>query len=145
MNATPEQGINLNRPQVLYVYYLTAVLMDLVVLNLFAEFWDAVYIERFSISLLAAILLQAMLKASLVLEHRVGEHAHALGGPYLRIASAWAILFVSKLAILWVLHLVLGDALHFAGPMHVVVPFVVVVLAMLGTEEVMRLIYRRLA
>ena len=51
-----------NNKQLLYVKYFTAILIDLLVLNLFDEYWDNVVITSFSISLLVAILLQILLK-----------------------------------------------------------------------------------
>ena len=51
--------------QVLFVRYLTAIMIDLTVLNLFEEHWDAVIIDSFTISLLAAVLLQVLLKVTL--------------------------------------------------------------------------------
>ena len=47
--------------QRLFVRYLVAVLIDLTVLNLFDEFWDLVTIGPFSVSVLAAVLLQVLL------------------------------------------------------------------------------------
>ena len=49
--------------QKLFVRYFTAILTDLVVLNLFAEFWRHVVIDSFSIALLAAVLLQILLNS----------------------------------------------------------------------------------
>lgn len=55
--------------QRLIVRYLFGILIDLVVLNLFDEFSDSVRFASFSWSLLAAILLQALLKGTLAIEH----------------------------------------------------------------------------
>ena len=49
-----------NTPQRLFVGYTLAVLVDLVVLNFFDEYWDFVNIESFTISLIAALLLQLL-------------------------------------------------------------------------------------
>ena len=57
------------RRQQLFLRYTYMVLVDLTVLNLFNQYWDLVYIETFSISLLTAVLLQVLLKASIALEH----------------------------------------------------------------------------
>ena len=58
-------------------------LVDLTVLNLFNEYWDFVYIEFFTISLLTAVLLQFLLKVTIAIEHRVAgyfESKTGLGG-----------------------------------------------------------------
>ena len=49
--------------------FFTAVLIDLVVLNLFAEYWERVELLSFTVSLFAAILLQLSLRATFKVEH----------------------------------------------------------------------------
>jgi hypothetical protein len=58
--------------QQVFLRYFTAIMIDLVVLNLFAEYWEHVAIDSFTISLLAAVLLQVLLKLTLMVEHQVG-------------------------------------------------------------------------
>jgi hypothetical protein len=70
----------MNNSQKLFVRYLVAVLIDLTVLNLFDEFWALVTVDPFSVSVLAAILLQVLLKATLVLEHKVAAWFNAKSG-----------------------------------------------------------------
>ena len=43
-----------------FVRYLTAILIDLLVLNLFAEYWQHVAVSSFTVSLLVAALLQLL-------------------------------------------------------------------------------------
>ena len=143
----PEENKPWNRYQQLYVRYLSAVLMDLPVINLFDEYWDAVIINSFSISLLAAILLQIMLQASIALEHHVGSFVQERAGAHgrkARIFSAWAVLFVSKLVILEALSFTFGDEVQFIGIYHGLIPFLTIVIAMLAAEAVMRRIYHAL-
>ena len=52
----------LNNRQTMFLGYMLCVLVDLVVLNLFVEFWDKVIIDSFLLSLLTAALLQLLLK-----------------------------------------------------------------------------------
>ena len=66
--------------QRLFMRYFTAILVDLVVLNLFAQYWERVVIDAFSVSLVAAIVLQVLLKITLNLEHRVAEWFNRLLG-----------------------------------------------------------------
>ena len=133
--------------QKLFVRYLVAVLIDLTVLNLFDEFWDLVTIEPFSVSMLAAILLQVLLKATLVLEHKVAAYFNAKSGGFarfMRFFTAWLILFGSKFVMLGAIDFAFGDDVLFTGPLHGVVSFIVVVMVMLAAEEVAVRIYRRL-
>ena len=137
----------INNSQKLFVRYLVAVLIDLTVLNLFDEFWALVTVDPFSVSVLAAILLQVLLKATLVLEHRVADYFNAKSGGFarfMRYFTAWLILFGSKFVMLGAIDFAFGDDVAFAGPLHGVVAFIVVVMVMLAAEEVAVRIYRRL-
>jgi hypothetical protein len=138
----------MSNPQRLFVRYFTAILVDLTVLNLFAEYWSHVIISSFAISLFAATLLQALLQLTLKLEHRVAEYFNSKPGKaarFMRFFSAWLILFLSKFVILGAVDFCFGHSIQFEGPLHGVVAFIVVVFAMLGAEEVIMRIYRRLA
>jgi hypothetical protein len=133
--------------QRLFVRYLVAVLIDLTVLNLFDEFWDLVTIGPFSVSVLAAVLLQVLLKATLVLEHKVAGYFNSRSGGFarfMRYFTAWLILFGSKFVMLGAIEFAFGDNVLFTGPLHGVVSFIVVVVVMLVAEEFAVRIYRRL-
>jgi hypothetical protein len=133
--------------QRLFGRYMLAVLADLIVLNLFAEYHPRVTIDGFSVSLITAVLLQLLLQATLSLEHAVAgwfADRNAVPWQILRYFSAWLILFGSKFVMLGAIERVLGDAVRFAGPMHGVVVFILVILAMVATEELFARIYRSL-
>ena len=137
----------MNNSQKLFVRYLVAVLIDLTVLNLFDEFWDLVTVGPFSISVLAAILLQVLLRATLLLEHKVADYFNSKSGGFarfMRYFTAWLILFGSKFVMLGAIDFAFGDDVLFTGPLHGVVSFIVVVMVMLVAEEVAVRIYRRL-
>ena len=137
----------INNSQKLFVRYLVAVLIDLTVLNLFDEFWALVTVDPFSVSVLAAILLQVLLRATLVLEHKIAGYFNAKSGGFarfMRFFTAWLILFGSKFVMLGAIDFAFGDDVAFAGPLHGVVAFIVVVMVMLAAEEVAVRIYRRL-
>ena len=134
--------------QRLFVRYLMATLIDLTVLNLFDEYWRHVTVDSFTISILAAILLQVLLKTTLALEHRVAGYFNAKSGAmakFLRFFTAWLILFGSKFVMLGAIDIAFGDDVAFAGPLHGVVAFIVVVMVMLAAEELVVRFYRRLA
>jgi hypothetical protein len=122
-----------------------AILIDLTVLNLVDEYWGLVTIGSFTVSALAAVLLQVLLQATLALEHRVAAFFRAKPGSFakfMRFFTAWLILFGSKFVMLGALDLAFGDDMLFAGPLHVA--FIVVIVAMLAAEEIAVRIYRRL-
>jgi hypothetical protein len=131
-----------------FTRYLSATLMDLVVLNLFIEYWrDYVSADSFTITLLAAVVLQVLLKLTIVLEHRVAAYFNARPGgfaKFMRFFTAWLILFGSKFVILEALALAFGDGLRFGGPFHGIVALIVVVVVMLVVEAVLVKIYRRM-
>lgn len=135
-----------NRQRV-YVRYVTAILIDLVVLNLFAEYWKNVFIDTFTTSLLAAIVLQLLLKLTMALEHKVGAFFKARPGrfmTFLRFFFAWLVLFGSKFVILEAIVQMFGDDVRFLGAFHGVVALIVVIVAMLVAEEIFVRIYRKL-
>ena len=134
--------------QRLFLRYYTGVLIDLVVLNLFAEYFpDKVHVSNFTISLLAAVLLQFLLKLTIAIEHKVAGFFKARPGGFmvfLRFFTAWLILFGSKFVILEAISFAFGHDVHFAGVLHGIVWLIIVVVVMLLAEEVMVRIYRRL-
>jgi hypothetical protein len=127
--------------------YLTATLVDLAVLNLFVEHWEHVAAETFTITLLAAVLLQVLLKLTIALEHRLAAFFNARQGGFarfMRFFTAWLVLFGSKFVILEALVLAFGDRLRFGGPFHGIVALIVVVVTMLVVEAAFVKFYRRL-
>ncbi|MBO9519419.1 MAG: hypothetical protein J7493_15250 [Porphyrobacter sp.] len=124
--------------QRLIVHYLCGVLIDLVVLNLFDEFWDKVHVASFSWSLLAAILMQAFLKGTNAVVHHVGVFFGERRGVLmigLRVLISWLVLFLSKFVILEAIDLAFGDKVRFEGPLYGVVALVIVVTTMVVAEE----------
>ena len=130
-----------------FLRYLTATLLDLAVLGLFAEYWEYVSVNSFTIMVLAAVLLQVLLKLTIVVEHRVAAFFNARPGgfnKFMRFFTAWLILFGSKFVILEALVLAFGDRISFGGPFHGIVALIVVVVVMLVVEAVLVKIYRRM-
>jgi len=134
--------------QRLFAYFLTGTLIDLVVLGLFAQFTDKVYVDSFSTMLLAAIVLQILLKATISIEHRVlarfkGKTGAAWTG--LKFFVAWLILFGSKFVILEALSFVFEKDIHFSGIWHGIIWLIIVVVTMLIVEQLVFRLYRKLA
>ena len=131
--------------QRVFMRYLTATLVDLAVLNLFVEYWEHVSADSFTITLLAAVLLQILLKLTIALEHRLAAFFNARPGgfnKFMRFFTAWLVLFGSKFVILEAVVLTFGDRLSFGGPFHGVVALIVVVVTMLAVEAVIVKFYR---
>lgn len=131
-----------------FLRYFTAVLVDLAVLGLFVEYSEHVTADSFTIMLLAAVLLQVLLKLTIVLEHRVAAFFNARQGGFarfMRFFAAWLVLFGSKFVILEALALAFGDRLSFGGRFNGIVTLIVVVVTMLVVEAALVKLYRRLA
>ena len=130
----------LTNRQALFIGYFLCVLVDLTVLNLFDEYWQRVHIDSFTISLFAAALLQLLLKLTLGLEHRIADYFKKQVGKsakYKRLLATWLVLFGSKFVILEAINVVFGDKVSFGG----VIPFIVVVIAVMLAEVVINQIY----
>ena len=130
-----------------FLRYLTATLVDLAVLGLFAEYWEHVAADSFTIILLAAVVLQVLLKLTIALEHRLAAFFNARQGgfaKFMRFFTAWLVLFGSKFVILEALVFAFGDRLRFAGPFNGIVALIVVVVTMLVVEAAIVMFYRRL-
>ena len=137
-----------NSKQKWFIRYVLAILVDLVVLNLYVEYSPHVTIDSYTISIFAAILLQVLLRLTLIVEHKLADYFNSKPGglaTFLRWFSAWLVLFGSKFVILWAIDLVFGDHVTFAGPLHGVVMIIAVLFTMLAAEELVVRIYRRLA
>ena len=125
--------------QRLFLRYFTGILIDLTVLNLFVEYSKNVVIDSFTISLLAAVLLQVLLKATIALEHRrrvlfqsqagrlceVPAFLHGVGSSCSARSSSSSRRFAFAF----------GDDVYFGGPFHGIVVLIVVVIVMLVAEE----------
>lgn len=134
--------------QRLFVLFFTGTLIDLVVLGLFAQYSDKVHVDSFSTALLAAIVLQILLKATIAAEHRVlakfkGKEGAAWKS--LKYFTAWLILFGSKFVILEALSFVFGDTVRFEGVLHGLVWVIIVVVTMVIIEELVVRFYRKIA
>lgn len=145
--ATPKLSAPSAKQQI-FLKYLTYTLVDLTVLNFFAEYWDKVTITSFGVSLFVAIVLQALLKMTIALEHRISDYMKSnekLNKKVLHIFATWFVLFASKFVMLWVLQVLFGDAIVFAGAYHGVVAFIVLVIAILAVEYLFTRLYDALA
>jgi len=135
---TPTNG------QRLFLGYTLFILVDLAVLNFFDEYWYRVEIDSFTISLLAAALLQVLLRLTLALEHRLANYFKEKGGKRAkakRVFTTWMVLLVSKFVMLEAIDVVFGDRVEFGG----VIPFIVVVIAIIIAETILSKIYAMLA
>ena len=141
--ADKPRFITITRNQERFASWMTDVLVYTVVLNLFVEYWDAIVIDSFTISLFTAVLLKLLLDILTGVEHRVAHYFQQREGTLykvLGVASVFAILFLGKLVILEVVDIVFGDHVdlgHF-------IDVVALIIAMIAATQLMRWFYRRL-
>ena len=134
--------------QRIFLLYFVGALIDLVVLGLFDEYTDKVFVDSFTTMLLASVLLQLLLKATIAVEHKVAGYFKATPGgwmKFMRFFCAWLVLFGSKFVILEALDLAFGERVKFEGVLHGIVWLIIVVVTMVIVEEIVVRFYRRLA
>ena len=129
------------RQQRVFAEDILRVLVNVVVLNLFVEFSDAVVIDSFWISLLTAVLLTAMIGLLSRVEARVHKfffdtHSWHFAG----VVSVWLILFGGKFLMLEIVNVVFGDRVELG---HLLEVILIVVTMMVAFQLTMR-IYERL-
>ena len=133
--------------QQVFFKYTCLVLIDLVVLNLFMEFWDLVHIDAFTTSMLTAILLQILLQATLAIEHRAANYFKQKPGKsalIMRGFTTWFIVFSSKFVILGAIDFFFGHSVDFDGPLNGMAAFFAVIIAIIIAEQIFFRIYRTL-
>ena len=131
-----------------FLRYFTGTLIDLVILGLFDEYSSHVHVYDFTTLLLASIVLQLLLKWTIIAEHHVLAYFDGKTGfawKALKLFVAWLILFGSKFVILEVLSQLFGDLVQFHGIFHGVLWLILVVVLMVVVEELMVRFYRKLA
>jgi len=134
--------------QRLFLLYFVGTLIDLVVLGLFDQYSDKVFVNSFTTLLLASVVLQLLLKATIALEHRVAAYWKRKPGgfnTFMRFFCAWLVLFGSKFVILEALSFAFEEDVHFSGVFHGIVWLIIVVVTMVIAEELVVRFYRRLA
>jgi hypothetical protein len=144
----PAAAQPISNRQALFMRYFTAILIDLVVLNLFVEYSDHVIIDSFTITILAALLLQVLLKLTIAFEHRLADFWNAREGGFsrfMRFFTAWLVLFGSKFVILEALNLFFGEYIEFVGRFDGLLVLIAIIVAMLIAEDLVVRLYRRLA
>jgi len=126
-----------------FASWVMDILVYIVVLNLFVEFFPEVIAESFTLSILTAVLLKGMLVLIGGFEHRVSDFFKRRDGTIwkvLRFLSVWTILFASKFLILEVVDLVFGGYVKLGHFLEVIA----LVLALIVASQSVKAVYKRL-
>ena len=129
--------------QARFISWISEVLVDIVVLNLFVEYAHSVVIDSFAISILTALLLKLMVDAVKGLEQGVSAYFATKPGTIwkvLRYAAVWLILFLSKFVILEAVNFVFGDHVELGS----FIEIVSIIVAMLAANAVLYSAFQRL-
>lgn len=139
-----DETVAISGRQLLFIGVVTNVLVNIVVLNLFVEYFDKVIIDRFTISVFTAVLLTALLWAITRIEGRVHHYffdeLEGTGSRVLGVLAVWAILFGSKFVILEVVDWVFGEHVELGK----FVDVILLVVAMLAANGIMQSVFGRL-
>ena len=141
--STEVAKVTITRAQQTYVDWYVDILVYTVVLNLFVEYVEAIQIDSFTISLLTAILLKALLAIIGGFERRVHhyfEQKEGTGWKVLGLVAIFSILFLSKFLILEIVDLVFGDRVELGHFIEVVV----LIVSMIVARALADWIYKRL-
>ena len=133
--------VSASRRQQVFAGAILNVLVNVVVLNLFVEFVDAVVIDSFIISVLTAVLLTAMIGILAKFEHRIHhfffeKHSWRLAGGF----TIWVVLFGGKFVMLEVVDVVFGEQVELGHLLEVIL----IVVTMMIAGQLMESIYDRL-
>ena len=141
--STEVAKVTITRAQQTYVDWYVDILVYTVVLNLFVEYVEAIQIDSFTISLLTAILLKALLALIGGFEHRVHHYFEQKEGTFWKILGLvvlFSILFLSKFLILEIVDLVFGDRVELGHFIEVVA----LIISMIVARALADWIYKRL-
>ncbi|HZC53679.1 MAG TPA: hypothetical protein VE441_14435 [Mycobacterium sp.] len=112
-----------------------------VVLNLFVEYFPKVLVESFTLSLLTAVLLKAVLEVVVVVEKRVkARFRQAATGAGKLIAGVllWLVLVGSKFLVLEVVDVVFGSRVSLGGFIPVALLIITLLLARAGVRRLLQ-------
>ena len=133
----------ISRAQARFISWVSEVLVDIVVLNLFVEFVHTIVIDSFYISVLTALLLKLMVDAVKGLEHAASAHFAAKDGAIwrpVRWVAVWLILFLSKFVMLEVVNFVFGDHVELGS----FIEIVALIVTMLAANAALLAVFQRL-
>ena len=133
--------VTVTRRQQIFTSAVLNVLVNVVVLNLFVEFADAVVIDSFWISVLTAVLLTVMIGILSKFEERIHHyffetHSWRIAG----VITIWLVLFGGKFVMLEVVDIVFGDHVSLGHLLEVIL----IVVTMMVAGQLMQLAYDRL-
>lgn len=133
----------LNKRQLIFLDWVFDVFIYTIVLNLFAQYSEDIYFETFTISLLTAIVLKAIMFVIIGLEHRVTKYFNKKEGQIFKVLNViivFLILFLSKFVILEIIDIVFREKVEIYG----FIPLVAMIITMIVVRKGIERIYKGL-
>ena len=132
-----------SKRQLIFMDWTLDLLIYIVVLNFFAQHWDAFYFENFTYSVLTAIVLKAFLVIILSFEHHVADFFKRYKSTFSRYVyyfTTFSILFFSKFIILEAINIIFGHKVDIYG----FIPLIVLIIALIVSRKLIEYIYKNL-
>ena len=137
--------IEINQRQRLFLMFTLFVLADLTVINLFDEYASNYFhTSSFTASIVMAIILQILLVITIKIEHKIADFFKSREGVMnliLRILVTWALLFGSKIIMMKIVDLILGNKIEYYGPYHGLGAFVLIIIGMIIAENLLKKVF----
>lgn len=138
-----KEKANSTRNKKVFLDWTTDLLIYITILNLFAQYSSSIYFETFTISILTAIVLKALLVLIVDLEHSVLKYFKKKQGEiykYIGGISMFLILFLSKFVILEIIDILFRERVEIKG----FIPLVAMIITMIATRKILEKIYKEL-
>ena len=143
--STNINKIEINQRQRLFLIFTLFVLADLTVINLFDEYANSYFhISSFSASIVMAVILQILLVITIKIEHKIADFFKSKEGVInliLRILVTWALLFGSKIIMMKIVDLILGNKIEYYGPYHGLGAFILIIIGMIIAENLLKKVF----
>ena len=143
--STNINKIEINQRQRLFLIFTLFVLADLTVINLFDEYASSYFhISSFTASIVMAVILQILLVITIKIEHKIADFFKSKEGVInliLRILVTWVLLFGSKIIMMKIVDLILGNKIEYYGPYHGLGTFVLIIIGMIIAENLLKKVF----
>lgn len=141
---TPDQQDHEQSPtsrQLAFGWLVTDVLVNLVVLNLAAEFVSPIVVERFSISIFVAVVLTLILYGIEWVEHRI-QHFFCVERDRKIIGAffMWLVVFSSKFVFLWLDDVIFGSNIELGGFVEIMLLSAV----LMASEKITKILWNKM-
>ena len=143
--STNINKIEINQRQRLFLMFTLFVLADLTVINLFSEYANSYFhISSFTASIVMAVILQILLVITIKIEHKIADFFKSKEGVInliLRVLVTWALLFGSKIIMMKIVDLILGNKIEYYGPYHGLGAFILIIIGMIIAENLLKKVF----